>query len=223
MKDGADFGHDFSEQPKFVGGLPPEYGLVMNMYTIAELKDLIAAKDAEVKHLADTASIFLPKWRSKDVTAAGVWESDYNVFSGKYKAARKTAQDTIDGASSLIPESMNPADDEYRGLLSAMNPMWTQNTWGPGSIEDLSDRITKAGAVQKPYTVPQPRKGTDFDLNTMNSLPDVTKIPGVAWDFFKEHKVILVAIGFVVVAILVIPPLIPVFTTVGAARRMLPI
>lgn len=153
-----------------------DFGTVGGLYSIAELADLVAAKDVDVKVLGTDSQRFMPQWQQSDPATAGNWQADYTALMARYNAARADAEAAIaasqTGLSSLIPANMitAPGDVQYQGLLSALNENWkTNDASTPGSIEDLRARLSQAGAQLSTYSVPQPRAGTDADMNTLQA------------------------------------------------------
>jgi hypothetical protein len=178
------------------------FGTVAGFYTVAELQDLVAAKDAEMRN---TARMFAEiSGLPYDFTA---FLPLYNQLTSRYSAARAVAQKAIaDAVGAWRPTNLIVADAEYQGLLSAVNPRWKENTWTPGdtSLESINDQLRKFGATGTgAEPIPQPSKGSDVDITAYQKLPDLTKVPHL---FDTKHLIIYAVIGGVFV-VFVLPKL----------------
>lgn len=169
-------------------------GTVLNAPTTQELHDLIAAKDAEMASLEKTYGAFAPTWVAKDSAAFVDWTEDWDALKKRYAAARDQAMvvitpgvistwtlnatDQWDLVVRALVQNYSGWDSMHGGLrgVFAPDPSFTQQK---GDLADLAARIQAAGAVTTPYTVPQPQKGSDADLNAMNTLAKLP-IPGEA-------------------------------------------
>ncbi len=151
------------------------FGTLLGLYTIAELEDLLAAKDVEVNVLTNDSKFVNTTWAESDPIAASNWNTDFNALLASYASAKQVARNAIANASSLLSPTMNTADAQYKGVLYSLNNQWENHTDGPGSLGDLRARLTAAGAPMTPYTVPQPRAGTDADLNAYRSADTAAK------------------------------------------------
>lgn len=167
-----------------------DFGTVGGLYSIAELIDLVAAKDVEVKTLGNDSANFLPQWQASDAATAGNWQADFTSLMGRYNAARADAEAAIaaahSGLGNLVPDNLttNPGDVQYQAILSALNANWrTNDASTPGSIEDLRARLSNAGASLSAYSVPQPRTGSDASINVLHAadsaLNSVATLGGV--------------------------------------------
>jgi hypothetical protein len=154
------------------------FGTVVGYHTVAELQDLVASYDAILRNVAR---------RLGEVSDSPDKESfltAYNTLTARYNAARAAAQVAIDDAvNAWRPADMIVAEEEWNNLLSAVNPRWKEYTWSPGdgSIQDLYSRVIDAGATGAyDEPIPQPRPGTDVDLNTLQATTQATQaIEGV--------------------------------------------
>lgn len=188
--------------------------MIAGSYTIAELKDLIAAKDATIRNLLgeydevkDTPGI--------DFTT---FLSSLQTLLIRYQNAKATAQLAIDAAKDAWrPDNMVVADSEYRGILAACNPRWNEYTWssGDGSLEDLFDQIRGFGSTGKnSEPIPQPRKGTDVEFEALREATAITQQLESTADYFDTKH--LIAYAIVGGALLF---LIPRFTPIGMLHR----
>lgn len=193
------------------------FGTVAGWYTVSELKDLVAAKDATMRNLAREFSEISPL--PFDFT---VFLPAYQALTERYQAARAVAQKAIDDAvGAWRPTNMILADTEYRGLLASLNSRWEEHTWAPGdgSIEDLSDQLAKFGATGKgAEPIPQPQKGSDVDLTTMQQSDQVLKgLSNLPTLFDTKHLVLYAIVGGVVV--LFVLPRVLAWTPAGMMAR----
>lgn len=143
------------------------FGTVIGYHSVAELSDLVSAKDVGLLNLAARVQEISP---SIDLSTFNV---AYTNLVNRYSAARADALKAIDDASSSFrPASMVVADSEYNNLLSSLNPRWQENTWSPGdgSLEDLYDRAGQLGATGVgDVPTPQPAQGSDVDFNALQA------------------------------------------------------
>jgi hypothetical protein len=153
-----------------MGGLSPyAFGMVGNAYSIAELIDLVAAKDVTIANL----DRLLAEVQAKPFDTTDV-SNRLSALKSRYQAARTDAESAITLArlNFITPNSMIPGDSQYRAILAACNPKWQEHTWSPGdgSVEDIDSTLTNMGATRTTAEpIPQPQSGTDFDLNQMHA------------------------------------------------------
>jgi len=151
------------------------FGTVMGYHTVAEVQDLVASYDAILRNLAR---------RLGEVSDSPQFDKEsflpaYNTLLTRYNTARAAAQVAIDDAvNAWRSPTMIVAEEEWNNLLSAVNPRWKEYTWSPGdgSIHDLYARAIDAGSTgAQDEPIPQPRPGTDVDLNTLQATTHVTE------------------------------------------------
>ena len=149
----------------------PQFGMTAGgKYTIAELQDLVAAKDAELRNLDKLIS------EIKDKVDSNLQDL-IKQLKDRYASAHAKAQIAISIASwnVLTPNSWIEADNEYRGILAAINPQWEQHTSPPGSLQGIEQTLAKLGAEGKNLeTVPQPRKSSDVSIQELQASTAVT-------------------------------------------------
>lgn len=140
--------------------------MIGNLYTIAELADLINAKDVEV--LALTGAV---KNLPASVTLDDAFASDFASLGTRYAAARALGEAAI-GVADIqpIPDDANPeGDPPYRAIISALLNGGAEGVTPPGSLQDLWNRVEAAqGAPILEPPVPQPTPGSDLDLKWYN-------------------------------------------------------
>jgi hypothetical protein len=150
------------------------FGMIGNAYSIAELIDLVAAKDVTIANIDK----LLAEVESRPLDLGDI-VSRVNALHARYQAARANAESAITMArlNFLTPNTMLAADAEYKAILAACNPKWESHSWSPGdgSIEDINDTLMKMGATGATASpIPQPRSGTDFDLNQYHTASAIT-------------------------------------------------
>jgi hypothetical protein len=185
--------------------------------TVAELKDLLAAKDYTIGQLDRAYADFAPTWVARDSAAFTDWTSDWNAFHKRYDTARTAAQRAIDFAKlNVAPESLLVAEDEYGAVLKALKQI--DGTITKGDLQDLYDRIAGAGKTPDLSRTPQPA-ATDMDLRaysaadrTLKAVEAVGKAAAKpAASLFTPRTVLL---GFLCVGLIA--------GVAAAARRVLP-
>jgi hypothetical protein len=187
---------------------PWGFGTVTGYYTVAELKDLIAAKDATIRNLL--AEYDEVKDKPIDFTA---FLAALQALLIRYQNAKAVAQLTIDeAADAWRPDNMVVADSEYKGILAACNPRWQEYTWSPGdgSLEDLFDQVRAFGSTGvNNEPIPQPSKGTDIDFETLRDVTKVTEQLEATADYFDtKHLIAYAIVGGVL--LLLFPKLTPI-------------
>lgn len=150
-----------------------QFGTIMGMYSIAELKDLIANKDAVVKSINDTFTAWSPTYPGDFST----WQTAWSAVQANYAKARAEADSAILAAKlNPLPDTMISADGTYKDILHSLNPSWELKTIAPGSLDDLSAQLTAMGApAADGSSFPQPKAGSDIDLATYNKTNDAIK------------------------------------------------
>lgn len=184
------------------------FGTIFGYHSVAELKDLVAAKDVAMRNLAK---------RVEEVAGSG--KLDFSTFTPAYSAlitrfanARAKAQKAIDDAVDAWRDpSMISAEDEWNGLLTALNARWKDYTWSPGdgSLDDLYGRVIDAGSTgTQDEPTPQPRPGTDVDLNALAATTQATQaIEGIGTRLFDTKHLVLYGILGGAFALFVLPRL----------------
>ena len=151
------------------------FGTILGYHSVDELKDLIAAKDTDLRNLAR---------RLEEVSGSGqldlaTFTPAYNTLVARYTTARANAQKAIDNAiDAWRPLNMISAENEWNGLLTSLNSRWKEYTWSPGdgSLDDLYNRVIEAGSTGvNDEPTPQPRPNTDADFNVLTATTHVTQ------------------------------------------------
>jgi hypothetical protein len=145
-------------------------GTVFGDRTIAELRDLVAAKDVEMSELDAAIAAFGPTWAEKDIDAVTAWDRDWTALLARYAPARVAAQKKLDSTGPLS-DDWTPAEGEYERLIRSLQK--EDGKTSPGDHIDLVGRIIDAGA-KLDYRVPQP-VANDVDLSTFLRASKVLK------------------------------------------------
>jgi hypothetical protein len=138
-------------------------GTLLGMHTVAELKDLLAAKDYQLAQLGQAFSK-ATGWATSDPTSYAAWQTDFSALMQRYNAARTQAQAIVDANSaSIIPANMDvTGEGPYELVLAAIHHDPEQT----GDLTDLDRRLTKGAGVTADYSqTPQPTSGSDVDLS----------------------------------------------------------
>lgn len=175
-------------------------GTIFGYHTVAELTDLVAAKDVAMRNLAK---------RLEEVAGSGkldfsTFTPAYSALITRYASARAKAQKAIDDAVGAWRDpSTISAESEWNELLTALNARWQDYTWSPGdgSLDDLYHRVIEAGSIgAQDEPTPQPRPGTDVDFNALTATTQATQaIEGVGTRvsnlFDTKHLVLYGVLG----------------------------
>lgn len=142
-------------------------------YNAQELKDLLAAKDAEISGTLSAFSQIESSWQQTDPTSESAWYQDWEAFKARYDSTTSgprnaLAQDEL--AASLPLVSLTSIDEtyNYQRVLLAVNRNWP-GQWQAGDLTDLETRLTAAYSAlgqSEPVTpIPQPTPGSDSGLD----------------------------------------------------------
>jgi hypothetical protein len=152
--------------------------MINGMYTIGELRALLANKDAELATLAKAQAAFDPTWKLQDPAGEATWQIDYAALLDRYGSAKTEAQIVV-GVSDLnpVPADLDVAGDApYHGVVSALQA--TSGAVSTGDFQDLWNRLTTAQGVPIPEApLPHPTGempgGRDLDLVWYKKLADL--------------------------------------------------
>jgi hypothetical protein len=191
------------------------FGTIGGKYSAFELSELIAAKDTEVANVQNAFDQFKVEWAAKDAQAFGAWSGQWYDFITAYVNARSAANTKI---QSVLASGNNPntevADDEYRAVLRALQPV--EHSVTEGSFQDLYNRLSDAGAsgllkqAEVSNPVPQPAKNHDVDLQRLQAVDTLIKQgESAARTSFPWVTTALVVGGVILAWPLVLPILMP--------------
>ncbi len=185
-------------------GYPIGFGTVLGYHTVAELKDLTAAKDVAVRNLSKRYA----QVQNQPGFDLKQFLPSYQRLVERYVVARQKAQQAIDTAvTSFRPLNLISAESEWNDLLFALNPRWKEYTWssGDGSLEDLYDQVIKAGSTgETDEPTPQPQSGSDADFNVLTTTNQITHSIESAFD--TKHLILYGVLGGIL-ALFVLPRL----------------
>ena len=145
---------------------------VAGLHTVAELRDWVGALDAQIATMGDTSVRLAPTWSARDGAGFQAWIADFKALQARYAPARATAQGKLD-AWSLLPESVDGAEEEWQGVERALRPSGTGSA--RGEFQELGNRLQAASSAPVVYTYDQPRPGTDFDLGAYQAADTAAK------------------------------------------------
>ena len=187
---------------------------ILGQHSVTELKDLLKAKDSNLADMAKAASSFGPKWKVSDPSSYSAWMSDYNLLKAGYSLAAIEAKAEILGGemTPFVSDDNIPAETGYQAVISSLQK--TPGVVSTGDFQDLFSRIQTAQkqAGQAPYKespTPQPTKGSDTDLNTMNAATDAlnslpTGVPKSPNDVKRDLGILTALIGICAVGFAVV-------------------
>lgn len=130
--------------------------------------------------LAKAFNSFGPKWQTSDPTAYNAWLTDYNNLKSAYNMAstEAKAEITLGEMTPLISDDNLPAETGYQAVISSLQKV--SGLVSPGDFQDVFTRINNAmlAANQGPIVetpLVQPAKGTDTDLNVLQTTNALAK------------------------------------------------
>jgi len=153
-------------------------GTVANFASIAELRDLIKAKDYTLDQLGKAYKAFEPSWVTKDSSAQQDWLADWKALLFRYDGAHAKAEAAIFAAKAVpLDDRLIPAQIQWDAVLRSIRKNWDGHTGGElvkGDLQDLNNRLQSAQSKPIDYSnMPQPVIGSDADLNLFQAA-DVT-------------------------------------------------
>lgn len=141
---------------------------VSRYYTMGELRDLLAAKDEDLRRLTVEHDAIGSAWSHADVTGERAWANDFTKRLALYKSQRTFAGLDLDVAAVAPFGDSIDATSRYEDVLTSLNADWKTNGSAPGSLDDLAARIGAAYAslaVAPPEWGPLPQPKSDSGLN----------------------------------------------------------
>jgi hypothetical protein len=133
--------------------------------TVAELRDWVDALEYEFNQIHAAFLVTGPKWQAEDPVTYADWRRDYDALRLRYAKAHTLAVARLkNAASDVLPETMASADTEWNALNRAIRAVDGMQT--KGDVQEVHNRLVTWHGPIDFSRMPQPRPGTDFDLNT---------------------------------------------------------
>lgn len=139
---------------------------IVGWHTVAELGDFLKAKDVEMGVLRKTYDSLTPDLRAKDPTLG----ADLEALEKRYALGAIPAKLRLNQVPAIAaPYAI--AEVEWNGILRALkkNPEMEAPTDAGGVMIRLMKLTTIA-----PYTVPQPKPGSDVDFEILKGTTKIT-------------------------------------------------
>ncbi len=95
-------------------------------------------------------------------------------MKARWNAAKAQAEALLD-ESRLLPDNLSPAGPEYVHLLKSIQLSYPELRTSSGDLVDLVARLTRMGAKPDLGQMPQPKSGSDFDLNVLKASDRIIK------------------------------------------------
>lgn len=176
------------------------FGSVLGKMTVAEADELIKAKDYDFTQIAQKYIQVGPNWRERNPAEYADFMKDYMALMDRWATAKQAVQKKLTvlaAGFSLLPNSAIPAQAEYDQLLEALTR--TPGRWQKGDIQDIHDRLSKAGIAANVGPVvypnqPQP-KAPDLDIKPYQAADVVVKKVETIGDELLSKKGLLIAGG----------------------------
>jgi hypothetical protein len=181
---GGDTPEAYDYEALFIAGAVPAYnptfapsytaGTVLGAHSVAELGELLAAKDYEQNQI-EAAFAALDKSKiPADVLAD--WIRDWTALKARYQAARFLAQSKIAATAGnlILGPSLTDAELEWQGVLHALT--LTTGHYVKGDVQDLYIRVRALGAHVDESHVPQPTVSADADAVAFKQLDAIAKV-----------------------------------------------
>jgi hypothetical protein len=138
--------------------------MIGGLYSVAELRDWIAAIDVEVAVVEKGRGETLPAWAARDAAAAARWASEWKAFRDRWDRARLVAVTEIEVArfDYTRPDSLIVA---FAWPVVARALRTVAGVESPGDFQELYRRLALARGGNLDFSrVPQPGTGNDFEL-----------------------------------------------------------
>ena len=141
---------------------------ILGEQSLAELRDLISAKDVEF-NMIRMALANTPQSSWPNNAVYNDWMNDWITLQSKYNTARAKALADIDaGSKGFITDlSIQPAQDDWNALIASIQPVHLTTT--KGDLVDVHQRLNAIKPIAS-YVVPQPIKSSDFEQTLSTTL-----------------------------------------------------
>ena len=153
---------------------------IAGQHSVTELKALLANKDSELADMAKAVDEFGDTWKSQDPNAFNAWNKQYLTLKYLYNKAYVLAKAEIFAGelTPFISDDNIPAETGYQQIISSLQQ--TPGVVSSGDFQDLFNRIqaarNSAGLPAYEETpLVQPTKGSDTDLNLLQSADQAAK------------------------------------------------
>lgn len=147
----------------------------LGAHTVPELADWLDALDFQVTQMQAAAASSSGAWATRDAAGFAAWSRDWAAFLARYGAARAAGRARIAAAATeLLPATANTCEAEWQAVEAALNAA-PGGPSAPENFQGLYARLAAArGAVDFSGT-PQPRRGTDADLDAYQGADGVIR------------------------------------------------
>lgn len=142
--------------------------MILGRHTVADLQDLLSAKDGDMFAIDRGYADFGPMWSEQEPRAHDAWLNEYQGLLARYGAARADAHEFIERVKAdrlRPPPSVVAAESYYEAILRALQR--EEGKVSPGDKFDIIARLTEAGADLQ-FTPSQP-VAKDWDLLVYNN------------------------------------------------------
>jgi hypothetical protein len=148
---------------------------ILGQESVAELRDLVAAKDYTFGQIQQAYDAFAAQWKAQDPAGHDDWLSDWRARKAKYLAARVIAATAFArGQAAFVSETLVPAPIEYDLVLASLTKD-AKSGVQKGDLQELFDRLSAARGAQVDLSrTPQPQ-ATDVDLSVYKATDDLDK------------------------------------------------
>jgi hypothetical protein len=151
-----------------------------DQHTVAELRDLLASKDFEIKEVQTRYDANADAWRARDPEGENEWRRDWRDFLDRYNDAHAKAKVAIAAGDALITvrNSMIPAEGPYNDVIRTMKKNPDPGTpYEPTDFQGMYNRLIEAtGSGHIDFSkMPQPDPKSDFDMRRLKDADDALK------------------------------------------------
>lgn len=158
-----------------------DFGMVGGQHTVAELKDLLAAQMYSVNQTQKAINDNTPSLALHPDDYV-LLLNDWNVLLARWNQAAAAAQKVIDAWHPF--DTLAIAENEYVGILKALQITYPQLYTSPGDLIDIVQRLKKLNVTPDYSQMPQPTAGSDADfqvLQTTNAIVDAATPSKKTW------------------------------------------
>jgi hypothetical protein len=155
-------------------------------HTIAELADLLRAKDPGIPDLEKQYNAFHPTWTLTDPTSDAAFSRDLGALKARYATATAGLHAVIDATSGFMANKTS-AEPQYTRVWAALQKQ--SGVTSPGDYQELFTRLENAiqaneaarglpptKLYERPASSMQPRHDSDWAENVIRSAPPAPKM-----------------------------------------------